>query len=95
MTRLRRNTVKVTRADGTSYEMPTYDRTSMRLILNSTNLTDYDRAMISIACPICDARPGRNCRAPKGHITRHRERIDAYRTRRSQNGRPESDRLKS
>lgn len=94
MTR-KRNPVKVTRRDGSTYEIPAYDRRSMRLILNSANLSEYDRAMLSTACPICAARPGRICRAPKGHQTRHRERIDAYRAQRSPNGRPESNRLES
>lgn len=87
--------VKVTRADGSTYTMPAYDRQSMRLVLNSTNLSEYDRAMIQVACPICAARPSRNCRSTSGRITRHRERIDAYREQRSTTGRPESDRLKS
>ena len=94
MTR-KRTPVKVTRADGSSYEIPPYDRRAMRLILNSTNLSEYDRAMLQTACPICEARPSRNCRSSSGRITRHRERIDAYREQRSTTGRPESDRLKS
>jgi len=87
--------VTVTRADGTTYEMSAYDRRSMRLILDSTNLSEYDRAMIQIACPVCDARPGRVCRSATGRIMRHRERIDAYRARRSTTTRPESSRLES
>lgn len=87
--------VTVTRADGSTYEMSAYDRRSMRLILDSTNLSEYDRAMISITCPICDARPGRVCRADTGRIMRHRERIDAYRARKSTTARPQSPRLES
>lgn len=95
MTRKTSNQVKVTRADGSTYTIPAYDRRSMRLILNSTNLSEYDRAMIQTTCPICAARPSRNCRSSSGRIIRHRERIDAYRQQKSTISRPKSDRLES
>jgi hypothetical protein len=95
MPKRKRNPVIVTRADGSTYEMPAYDRRSLRLIIENPILSDYDRAMLQVACPICNQRAGRVCRTPNGRQVRHRDRIVAYQEQRSTRQRPESSRLES
>jgi hypothetical protein len=89
------NIVKVTRSDGSTYEMPAYDRRTLKLIRENTTLTPAQRATISIKCPVCGARAGRTCRSEQGHRTMHKERLQAYQDRKSTSSRHESGRMGS
>lgn len=91
MPKRKRNPVIVTRADGSQYEIPAYDRRALRFIRENPLMTEVDRARLMIACPACGSRAGRVCRSPHGRPTQHLERIHALRAMISPGGRQESD----
>lgn len=89
------NRIRITRPDGTTYEIAGHDRIALKLIREKPNLTEFERAMLHIACPTCNARAGRICRNHAGRRTEHHARIVAYYDLRSPTSRQQSPRLES
>lgn len=78
MTR-RNSPVRIIHPDGRITVKPAYDGPSLRRIINNPKLTDAESAVLHCACPRCNARPGRACRADGKPIKPHRARLKALR----------------